>query len=230
MNRTLLASTAIIAILLVLVGLAGLDRPLMHAIHDSGFESAAVFTQGLGALDAVVGLHVSYWLAPCVVTAVGLLILIVSIRVRGWAQLGRVLFISGLVQVATIGSMMLGKNTFGRVRPAQLLEAPDTSPLWFVGGGSFPSGHCAFYFGLLLPLAAFLPRAWQRAALMLVPTYVALARMDMNRHFLSDVGASIFLAALFGLVAAACLRQWQARADANGVAVSPLAAATDRIG
>ena len=50
--------------------------------------------------------------------------------------------------IATV-VMLLGKDFFGRLRPAQLFESGDWSHPWFAGGVSFPSGHLAFYAGFL---------------------------------------------------------------------------------
>ena len=111
--------------------------------------------------------------------------------------------------MATLSTMIVGKNVFGRLRPQQVLDAGDwTQPLWFAGGGSFPSGHSAFYFGLLLPLAAACPNPWLRALLLAIPLYVVLARIDLARHFLSDVAASALLAALYALLLATLARRW----------------------
>src|SRR5690606_30671661 len=121
---------------------------------------------------------------------------------------------ASLVQVACLHTMMLGKQVFGRLRPHEVLERGDWSQVWFAGGGSFPSGHAAFYFGLLVPLAAACPRVWQRVLLLALPTFVALARIDMARHFLSDVAASALLAALYTLALAALARAWRRRRTA----------------
>jgi membrane-associated phospholipid phosphatase len=93
------------------------------------------------------------------------------------------------------------------LRPQQLFESGDWSAIWFSSGGSFPSGHASFYFGLFLPLAASAPRTWQRIGLVMVPVYVALARLDMSRHFLSDVAASALVAAIWSLLVVAAIRR-----------------------
>lgn len=204
MNRRFLAIFAIVFATLCAIGLAGADRPLAEWVHASGVEQAAVFSKTLKALDTVFGLHVWYWLAGCVVLALGIGGLALARRAR-WPV---VLVAAALVQFATIGSMIAGKNFFGRLRPQQVFAAGDWSHIWFVGGGSFPSGHSAFYFGLLLPLAAACPRRWHCAALLSIPVFAIAARIDLANHFLSDVSMSALLAALYSLVAATLLRRW----------------------
>ena len=210
MNRRFLAISALIATLFMLTGLLILDRPLAQWIHGSDFANAAVFVQGLDVLDTLAGIHVSYWLACSVFVASGLILLAISHVTARPHRFAVSILVAGLIQASTIALMIVGKNTFGRMRPSQLLESGDWSTMWFVGGGSFPSGHSSFYFGLLLPLAAAAPRSWQRIALIVVPLFAISARLDMGKHFLSDVAASALIAAVLALLAATILRRWPA--------------------
>jgi membrane-associated phospholipid phosphatase len=61
---------------------------------------------------------------------------------------------------------------------------------------SFPSSHTAFYWGLLLPAAACLPR--YRIPLLVLPVLISIGRIIENVHYISDVLAAI---ALVGLIA-----------------------------
>lgn len=207
MNQRFLLVTALISASLVAIGLLAVDIALAHWIHASGYENAALFVVGLGSLDAVFGIRVWYWLASLVSVALGLAGLAIAQRSRLPHALPTALLCAGIVQAATIGTMMLGKSAFGRLRPQQLFESGDWSAIWFSSGGSFPSGHASFYFGLFLPLAASAPRTWQRIGLVMVPVYVALARLDMSRHFLSDVAASALVAAIWSLLVVAAIRR-----------------------
>ena len=207
MNRRLVLWTAAIAAALMLIGLAGLDVPLARAIRASGLENAAIFRVGLDALDTALGVHVWFWLAGTVCIAAGAIGLLLP-RLPLPPRLSPALLTAGLVQVATIATMIQGKNAFGRMRPIALFESGDWSRIWFAGGGSFPSGHGAFYFGLFLPLAAIARPLWLRATLLAIPTYVVIARIDLARHFLSDVMASTLIAAVYALVASFVLRRW----------------------
>ena len=58
MDRRLLAWTALAAALLVLAGIAGIDRPLAEWVRASGIENASVFVVGLAALDAASGIPI----------------------------------------------------------------------------------------------------------------------------------------------------------------------------
>jgi membrane-associated phospholipid phosphatase len=85
--------------------------------------------------------------------------------------------------------------------------------MWFAGGNSFPSGHNAFFWGLFLPLIYCFPRL--RIPLLLIPLFIALARIDENYHFLSDVLTAIAVAALITLLAAALCQRWIKPATAS---------------
>lgn len=212
MNQRFLLVAALVAATLVAMGLLVLDVPLARWIHASGYENAALFVDGLGLLDHLVGIHIWYWTAAAACIPLGLIGLLLARHTRLPRQAGLAVLAAGIVQAGTIGAMMLGKNLFGRLRPDELLASGDWTQAWFMGGGSFPSGHASFYFGLFLPLAASAPRAWQRIVLVAIPLFVALARIDMNRHFVSDVSASALVASLLALLMAALLRRWQPRA------------------
>lgn len=202
-RRFLLIAAALFGVLGA-AGLLGVDRMLAQWVRASGLERADVFVVPLDLLDTISGLHTWYWLAGSITLALAL----AGLALMREARWPRVLALAALVQLATIASMMLGKSLFGRLRPEQVLASGDWSQTWFVGGGSFPSGHSSFYFGLLLPIAAACPAWWQRVALLGVPLFAIAARIDMARHFLSDVMASALLAALYALLLATLTQRW----------------------
>jgi membrane-associated phospholipid phosphatase len=204
MDRRFLLIAAFVAAVCLGLGLAGLDRPLAEWVHASDIENARVFVWGLAALDVVFGLRVWICLLPWLAILIGTIALRLERRVR----LGHALIAAGLVQTAAIETMIAAKDLFGRLRPFKVFEAGDWSRVWFAGGDSFPSGHSAFYFGLLLPLAAACPIRWLRLVLVAIPLYVVLARIDMAKHFLSDVSASALMVSIYALVAAWLTARW----------------------
>jgi membrane-associated phospholipid phosphatase len=204
MDLRFLVIAALIAGALAAFGFAGLDRPLAEWVHASGLENARFFVWGLAALDVVSGLRV--WI--CALPWVAILIGTIELRLERRMRLGYALIAAGLVQTAAIETMITAKDLFGRLRPFKEFEAGDWSHVWFVGGDSFPSGHSAFYFGLLLPLAAACPIRWLRALLVAIPIYVVLARIDMARHFLSDVSTSALMVSVYALLAAWLTARW----------------------
>lgn len=209
MSRGFLLTSIAIAAIFMFAGLLVLDIPIVHWIDRSTIQNAPLFVDGLELLDAVFGIHVSHWLAASVMVGAGMILLLLARSKNQLQTLALAIFCSGLVQAATIGLMMLGKSAFGRLRPEQWIETGELSSIWFVGGGSFPSGHGSFYFGLFLPLAAAAPRAWQRAILLAFPLFAISARLDMGKHFLSDVAASGLIAAGMALLVSEAIRHWR---------------------
>ncbi|MGH8040675.1 MAG: phosphatase PAP2 family protein [Rudaea sp.] len=208
MTRRALAITAIVCAALALVSIFALDRPIAQAVQASVLASAAVFVEGTRMLDAVAGrslLH-SHLLSGILLGGVlfGLGFLGCLLNRRGY--LSRALMFTGGVQLATIGCIWLLKHEFGRLRPYQVFGHGDWSHVWFAGGDSFPSGHNAFFWGLFLPLMYLFPR--YRLVLLIVPVFIACARIDMSFHFLSDVLSAIALAALVTLIAATVCARW----------------------
>ncbi|MEO5561751.1 MAG: hypothetical protein ABIR10_18955, partial [Dokdonella sp.] len=57
-------------------------------------------------------------------------------------------------------------------------------------------------------LAAACPIRWLRNLLLAIPVYVILARIDLAKHFLSDVSTSAVIAALYALLLATLMRRW----------------------
>lgn len=204
MNRRLLAWVAAVFAALAAIGLLGADRPLAEWVRGSGIEQARFFAWGLAALDFASGISLWFWLAACVALAIGA----AGLAVQRQAHWPRAFLAAGAVQIATLHTMILCKDHFGRLRPHEVFDRGDWSAIWFAGGNSFPSGHSAFYFGLLLPLAAACPIRWLRCLLLAIPVYVILARIDLAKHFLSDVSTSAVIAAIYALLLATATRRW----------------------
>ena len=208
MNRRFLAGVAAVAALLLVAGLLVVDRPLAEWVHTSGHAGIALLRDTLAVLDAAIGMHVWYWMTATILVVLGLAGTIAGARLRLPPRLAPALLAAGIVQAGTIGVMILGKSTMGRLRPYQVFETGDWTNLWFAGGVSFPSGHASYYFGVFVPLAAAAPRAWQRMALLAVPVFAAVTRIDMSMHFLSDVATPALVAAGLAFAVGAALRRW----------------------
>jgi membrane-associated phospholipid phosphatase len=204
MDRRFLLIAAVVAAVCLGLGLAGLDRPLAEWVRESGVENARFFVWGLAALDVVSGLRLWIVALPWAAILIGTL----ALRYERRARLGYALIAAGLVQTAAIETMITAKDLFGRLRPFKVFEAGDWSHVWFAGGDSFPSGHSAFYFGLILPLASACEVRWLRALLVAIPLFAVLARIDMAKHFLSDVSASALMVSIYALLAAWLTARW----------------------
>ena len=209
MNKKALAWIAAIAALIALISIFTIDRSLALAMHGSSIENAAVVERVREFLDiftgrGLVGTHAS--LGQLLLGALFIVVGLVWALLRRSSYAARALIFAGAVQLATIEAGWLLKDLFGRLRPFQIIASNDWNHIWFAGGNSFPSGHNAFFWGLLLPLAYLFPKYW--IAFLVIPVFIAFARIDENYHFLSDVLAAIALAALVTLLAAVVFGRW----------------------
>lgn len=201
MNKTGLLTLAAAAAAFTLLAILFLDQPLAEFIRASGCEDLALFRQGTALLDLVTGKEVSKFLPGSALIGVGLALVAVA---RSRPQGVSLLFI-GLVQFLSTLACGVSKILFSRLRPYELLDSGAWDQAWWAEGNSFPSGHLGFYLGLFLPLACLFPR-W-RWPLLTVPLFIALARVGVNDHFLSDVAASTSMVALIALGAGTAMRR-----------------------
>ncbi len=224
MSRRALAILAAVCATLSLISIFTIDPSIAMAVHGSGFENAAFFERGREFLDyftgrGLVGSHVG--LGQFLLGGIFILLGAVWLAMRRASYAARVLIFAGAVQWITIESAWQIKEIFGRMRPFQLIEKNDWSHIWFMGSNSFPSGHNAFFWGIFLPLIYAFPK-W-RIPLLIVPVFIGLARVDENYHFLSDVLASVALAALVTLGGVMIVGKWL------GLAERPLGRETLRV-
>lgn len=190
MNKAWLLTLATVAMALTLLAIPFADQPLAEFIRASGCEDTALFRQGIALLDLVSGKEISKFLLGSAALGGGLALMGLA-RTR---PQGAALLFVGLVQFLSTLVCGVSKNLFGRRRPEELLASSGWDQAWWVDGNSFPSGHVGFYLGLFLPLACLFPR-W-RVLLLGVPLFVAIARIGVNDHFLSDTTASVVIVAL----------------------------------
>ena len=204
MSKRALAWTAAVALIVAFISVLALDRGIAEAVRHSGIESAAVIVRVREAFDIFTGSFVAHsygYIGQVLLGGTLVAIGLVWLLVRQTNLTARALIFTGLVQIGTIEAGSLLKGVFGRLRPFQLLESGDWSHMWFASGNSFPSGHVAFFWGLFLPLAYLYPKYC--VPLLVLPVFIAFARIDENVHFLSDVLGSIALACIVTLLAAA---------------------------
>jgi membrane-associated phospholipid phosphatase len=211
MSKKALLLTFAICAVLALISVFAFDRVIALGVHNSGIERAGVvvrlrefFDLFTGRGVALLGNHVGW--SQLMLGAIFIALGLVLALARNLSPLSRSLVFAGAVQLATIEAAWWIKDVFGRLRPHQLIERNDWSHIWFAGGNSFPSGHNAFFWGLFLPLAYLYPK--YTIVFLIIPVFIAFARIDENYHFLSDVLGGIALAAGITLIAATLLGRW----------------------
>ena len=176
-----------------LVLIMWLDTPLALWMHRYAAGAVPFFASLTNAVDStyeaanISGRPTLFW-------ALGLAYLFVRwVWRRRWAT---VLLITLLTHSASVISASVLKMLVHRPRPGALFTPG------YAESFSFPSSHTAIYWSLFLPLALAFPR-W-RWPLLVVPGLVAIGRLVLGAHYLSDVWAAIWLVAawatLFGLL------------------------------
>jgi len=91
---------------------------------------------------------------------------------------------AALAEAAAVGLFRLVKNTSKRKRPCQL-EAHCWSNVLPPDQFSFPSGHSMSAFAIAIPLCIFYPDL--QAPLLALSLSIALSRIVLGMHFVSDV-------------------------------------------
>ena len=181
---TALWTTALFFALLAAAGLAGLDAMIARFVSEAPPD--AFWGRGVALLDMLALREVADFAVGFALSLAGAILLVL----RSTRSIGFPLLYVGLVQLLSYAAADLSKPWFGRVRPTEALSGGD---IWFAAGNSFPSGHTAFYAGLFLPLVLLFPRLsplWAAP-----PLFVAAARVMEKDHYLSDVCASLAVAA-----------------------------------
>ena len=185
-NR-IIVTIFVMLITLALASIAGIDKPLAVYVEnnlkslDSAIEPVILYT------ETIFGFGISKYLFGFIAVAIGLVAYFSK-----KSDLSRIFFFIGLTHIITRVVAGVLKNVFLRPRPFEWLNGNDSDFLSV--GSSFPSGHAAHFFGLLLPIVFLYRRfAW----MLILPVFVSLSRIIANDHYLSDVIASVAIAVLF---------------------------------
>jgi membrane-associated phospholipid phosphatase len=112
----------------------------------------------------------------------------------------RALFVFAAVALSGIAAIVV-KLMFARYRPNYFFEKGLYGFDFFNGGyeyNSFPSGHAATIFSLATAMSLFWPK--YRTTFFVVAFVVALSRIVLTSHFVSDVIAGAFIGVLTVLI------------------------------
>ncbi|MBO2008896.1 phosphatase PAP2 family protein [Hymenobacter negativus] len=181
-----------------------LDQPLAQFIHGHFAGAAPFFASLTASADAVHGALMTHVVGlPIIFLVLGLAFAIGRYALK---RRGAIVFL--ILLLTHEFSMVLAnvlKGSVHRLRPeVQFKSGYLGTGLWATGphNDSFPSSHTAIYFSLFLPLAVAFPR-W-RWPLLVLPGLIALGRLVLGMHYLSDVWFSLWLVValtfLFGLL------------------------------
>lgn len=189
-TRLLLLATLVVLPLLLFF-IIGIDEPLAYLVHHYGAPLQPAFGTVMRGLDWLQG-HFFYHGLP--IGWLALLLAFLTTRLLRHPT-STVWLVTLFTLVGSEGLTNLLKGFFNRPRPLEVWsQAGPNAGFWQSAGrfDAFPSGHTAWIAGLLLPLALRFPKL--RVGLLGLIGVVALGRVGLEAHWLSDVAASIYLA------------------------------------
>ncbi len=194
-----------IRLLYAAVGVAiatGLVMPVESALARtiSRYEPSKVWDSILDVLEWLVLLPPHTLLMPCALVAA----MLATVFIKRLRHLAPAMMTIAFVH---LGSRLVTnwiKDGTGRFRPFQVIKKGLDGSFGWEGGVAFPSGHVTLFASLAIPILYVFPRTRIAAIPMaIIVTYVALARIAVNAHWISDTLGSISLVLL--MTWAACL-------------------------
>ncbi|GAA4052184.1 phosphatase PAP2 family protein [Hymenobacter glaciei] len=170
-----------------------LDQPLAGFIHGHFTWATPFFAALTATADRIHEALMTHLLGlPIIFLALGLAFAIgrYALKRRG-ATLFLVLLLTHEFSMVLANVL---KGAVHRLRPEVQFGAGYTGTgLWAETphNDSFPSYHTAVYFSLFWPLAVAFPK--YRVPLLVLPAFIALGRLVLGAHYLSDVWFSLWL-------------------------------------
>jgi len=165
-----------------------IDQPVARTIAQ--YEASPLWDLGIDALEWTILLPL-HKLALPIALVVGMLVMV---SVKPWRRHAPAwMFVAGVHLVSRLTTSWFKDGT-GRLRPGSWQKQGGDETFGWAGGVSFPSGHVVLFASLIIPLIVVFPRL---RPLLVVVGFVALARVAVNAHFVSDVIAAITLVSLW---------------------------------
>ena len=186
-RRSIILATAL-AIALSISSILFFDAPVAQFVYQLGGEHSKFLPSGTTALELVFGINFSKF-------ALGFALIIAGLALFAWKakrHIGWILLFIGCTHFTARLIAGVLKEVFHRLRPYEVLQSGAWDNQFFSPhGGAFPSGHVVHLWALFFPLAFLFPLL--RLPLLILPVFIAVARVGVNDHWLSDALASIVL-------------------------------------
>ncbi|MFW5866898.1 MAG: phosphatase PAP2 family protein, partial [Armatimonadota bacterium] len=180
-DAAILAVIAFLGLVIASLAFTHLDQPVVD-LEKPWTEQPAL----------AVALTIATWLGGWKLGPVVVVLLLIAARPH-WRRLLKTLVVAYLFQVAVVKWLKL---LVGRPRPRLIPDA--TVFEGFAHGRAFPSGHAAFAFMMAVIVSAWFPR-W-RWPVWAIAVWVAVSRVLVNAHFVSDIIVGAVIGAVAGAV------------------------------
>ncbi|MGI5817715.1 MAG: phosphatase PAP2 family protein [Armatimonadota bacterium] len=191
------------ALVLALVAVLGLTAAWLAFVH---LDQAVVDLEKPWTAHPAwaVALTIATWLGSWQLAPLLVVLVVVAARPH-WRRMLSTIAVAYLLRTAVVQWMKL---VIGRPRPRVLADAAVFEG--FGGGRSFPSGHASFAFMMAIIISAWFPR-WRWPA-WIVASFVAVSRVLVDAHFISDILVGAVIGTVIGAVV---LRAWPPVTEAN---------------
>ena len=165
-----------------------IDVPVARAI--SADEPSPFWDNTLDVLEWLILLPPHKLVLPVTLVVA----LLTSMVVNRWRALAPALMTIAMVHLATRFVTNWIKDGTGRLRPYEWIKKGVDGSFGHDGGIAFPSGHVVLFASLAIPILYVFPRTRIAAIpLLAITAFVALARIAVNAHWISDTLGSIAL-------------------------------------
>ena len=191
--RELVAYRITLFLSLITISIIQVDRPLAIFIDTHLTALQEPFRKILSGIEFLSEYPFSRYIIAALILGAALFL---YLRDKSIGR-AKIFFFMGAVVVSSRLVTAVLKIVFDRSRPFVFLNDRSIHD-FFSGGDSFPSGHATNYFSFFLPLIVLVPR--YKWVLIILPTFIALQRVVVNEHYLSDVLAGILIASIMTLL------------------------------
>lgn len=186
MNRKAITLATAFATGFCAVSIFVFDRPVAQLVHYLGGEHSRFLAVGTSILEIASAMTLSKF-------ALGFALIVAGAILLAWKPGREIAWILLFVGCTHFTARLIAgvlKEVFRRLRPFEVLASGAWDNQFFtIHGGAFPSGHAAHFWALFFPLAFLFP--FLRIPLLILPVFIAVARVGVNDHWLSDVFSSI---------------------------------------
>jgi undecaprenyl-diphosphatase len=167
------------------------ETPLPEAL--APYQPWALWDTGIDLLEWVILLPADPHALPVLLV----LAVLATTLVKRWRGALPPLATIAFVHLFTRYTTNLLKDGTGRYRPSEWLKKGVEGSFGYDKGVSFPSGHVVLFASIVIPMLYVYPKT-RVAALPLaaVVLFVAMARIAVNAHWISDTLASVSLVLL----------------------------------
>lgn len=176
---------------LAVIAIFTIDGPLAASLQPHISAVRAFLSPAVTILEVAFGFPLSKF-------ATGAAFIVAGIVTLAWRQqrtMASLLLYIGAAHLITRLLAGISKNIFLRARPQEALATEVWRDRFFIeGGSSFPSGHAAHFWALYFALAIAFPRL--RVPALVLALFVAVSRVAVNDHYVSDILASGAIAGL----------------------------------